>query len=207
MPVPTRQRVAELLSAHARDVGFVDGDLDIEDVTVSKAGSRSVVKVIVDRDAGFELDAIARLSHEISDILDAATEFGDAPYTLEVTTPGIDRPITEPRHWRRARGRMATVVVQGETVVARIGRLVGEDGESAELDLVLGSRSGPYVRTVPLADIESVTVQVEFRKPNPAELELAGGVVPGRFDPTNPPDEPVTADDTDESDDTDDESR
>ncbi|WP_328809697.1 ribosome maturation factor RimP [Rhodococcus sp. NBC_00294] len=204
MPVPSRERVVALLSAHVAGPGFTDGDLDLEDVTVSKAGAHSVVKVIVDRDSGFELDALARLSHEISDILDAATEFGDTAYNLEVTTPGVDRPLTEPRHWRRARGRMVTVVLGDETIDARVGELRTSEGGTTELDLVLRSRTGPTLRTVPLDSVTSATVQVEFKKPNPAELEMAGGVTPGRFDPLNPPEEPVSGD---EDDDTDDESR
>ncbi|WP_328813028.1 ribosome maturation factor RimP [Rhodococcus sp. NBC_00297] len=204
MPVPSRERVVALLSAHVAGPGFTDGDLDLEDVTVSKAGAHSVVKVIVDRDSGFELDALARLSHEISDILDAATEFGDTAYNLEVTTPGVDRPLTEPRHWRRARGRMVTVVLRDETIDARVGELRTSEGGTTELDLVLRSRTGPTLRTVPLDAVTSATVQVEFKKPNPAELEMAGGVTPGRFDPLNPPEEPVSGD---EDDDTDDESR
>lgn len=204
MPVPSRERVVALLSAHVAGPGFTDGDLDLEDVTVSKAGAHSVVKVIVDRDSGFELDALARLSHEISDILDAATEFGDTAYNLEVTTPGVDRPLAEPRHWRRARGRMVTVVLGDETIDARVGELRTSEGGTTELDLVLRSRTGPTLRTVPLDAVTSATVQVEFKKPNPAELEMAGGVTPGRFDPLNPPEEPVSGD---EDDDTDDESR
>ncbi len=204
MPVPSRERVVALLSAHVAGPGFTDGDLDLEDVTVSKAGAHSVVKVTVDRDSGFELDALARLSREISDILDAATEFGDTAYNLEVTTPGVDRPLTEPRHWRRARGRMVTVALGDETIDARVGELRTSEGGTTELDLVLRSRTGPTLRTVPLDAVTSATVQVEFKKPNPAELEMAGGVTPGRFDPLNPPEEPVSGD---EDDDTDDESR
>lgn len=207
MPVPSRERVVELLSAHMQPTGpgFSAGELDLEDVTVSRAGSHSVVKVIVDRDSGFELDALATLSHEVSEILDAATEFGDTAYNLEVTTPGVDRPLTEPRHWRRARGRMVTVTTADETIDGRVGELRPGSSESstdgAELDLVLRSRTGPTVRTLALDEVVSAAVQVEFKKPNPVELEMAGGVAPGRFDPLNPPEEPVTGLDDDDTDD------
>ena len=199
MPIPSREKVVELLSGHAH--GY-----DIEDVTVSRAGSHSVVKVIVDRDEGFELDAIADLSRDISVLLDELDDGGNAAYNLEVTTPGVERPLTEPRHWRRSRGRRASVRLVGtdsadtEQLDARVGALV--DGDSA-VELVLNDKTGPYVRTVSLADIEAAVVEVEFRKPNPRELELTGGVTPGRFDPTNPPAEPE-GDFDDESDDSDD---
>ena len=199
MPVPSRDRVIELISAHAASPGFAEGEFDVEDVTVSRAGSRSVVKIVVDRDAGFELDVLAAISRQISEALDAATEFGDSPYTLEVTTPGIDRPLTEPRHWRRARGRAVTVTLGGETVDGRVGETVdGRVGEArpdaGEIDLVIKSRSGPQVRTVRAADVVSAVVRVEFSPPSPAELELAGGVTPGRYDPLDPPDEPTDLD-------------
>ena len=191
MPVPSRDRVIELISAHAASPGFAEGEFDVEDVTVSRAGSRSVVKIVVDRDAGFELDVLAAISRQISEVLDAATEFGDSPYTLEVTTPGIDRPLTEPRHWRRARGRAVTVALGDETVDGRVGEARPDAGE---IDLVIKSRSGPQLRTVRAADVVSAVVRVEFSPPSPAELELAGGVTPGRYDPLDPPDEPTDLD-------------
>lgn len=205
MPVPSRDRVVELISAHAANPGFAEGEFDVEEVSVSKAGSRSVVKVVVDRDAGFELDVLAAISRQVSEVLDAATEFGDSPYTLEVTTPGIDRPLTDERHWRRARGRAVSVTIGGETVDGRVGELRPEAGE---IDLVIKSRSGPQVRTVPWAEVERAVVRVEFSPPSPAELDLAGGVVPGRYDPLDPPDEPTDLDASDDAsdDDSDDDS-
>jgi ribosome maturation factor RimP len=79
---------------------------DLEDVTVSSAGRRSVVKIIVDRDGGVDLDDVAGISQGCSEALDAANTMGEAAYTLEVTSPGVDRPLTEPRHWRRNVGRL-----------------------------------------------------------------------------------------------------
>ncbi|MGB3771334.1 MAG: ribosome maturation factor RimP [Rhodococcus sp. (in: high G+C Gram-positive bacteria)] len=196
MPVPSRERVVELLSAHAQAPGFGEGAFDVEDVTVSKAGVHSVVKVVVDRDSGFELDALARISHEVSDVLDAATEFGDTAYNLEVTTPGVDRPLTEPRHWRRARGRKVAVTTTDDAFDARVGALTVTGGHT-KLELILPSRSGPTARVVSLDEITSATVQVEFKKPNPVELEMAGGVAPGRFDPLNPPPESPAGDEDD----------
>lgn len=82
---------------------------DLEDVVVTAAGRRSVVRVVVDRDGGIDLDAVADVSRAVSDVLDAADAFGDSAYTLEVTSPGVDRPLTEPRHWRRNVGRLVEV--------------------------------------------------------------------------------------------------
>ena len=80
--------------------------VDLEAVSVSRAGSRSVVRVVVDRDGGLDLDGVAEVSRTVNAALDAV---GDdvihGSFVLEVTTPGVDRPLTEPRHWRRAAGR------------------------------------------------------------------------------------------------------
>lgn len=170
MPVPSRERVIELLADLMPDQGY-----DLEDVTVSKAGSRSVVRVMVDSDSGLDLDDVAELSRQISERLDAATEFGETPYTLEVTSPGIDRPLTEPRHWRRAQGRRVRVEIGDEQVLARVGAL--GDGVVA---LVVPAKGGPVVREVALADVAKAVVQVEFSPPNAQEMELAGGLAAGR---------------------------
>ncbi len=90
MPVPSRERVVELLADPIGREGY-----DLEDVTITLAGRHSSVRVMVDSDSGLELDEVARLSHVISDVFDAASDFGESPYTLEVTSPGIDRPLTE----------------------------------------------------------------------------------------------------------------
>ena len=80
---------------------------DLEELVVTPAGRRSVVRVVVDRDEGVTLDDIAEVSRQVSDVLDQNDDgMGRTPYVLEVTSPGVDRPLTEPRHWRRnARGR------------------------------------------------------------------------------------------------------
>lgn len=179
MPVPTRDKVVELLDEPIRHAGY-----DLEDVEVTLAGKKSIVRVIVDSDAGLALDAIVTLTRLVSEHLDAEKSFGEAPYTLEVTSPGVSRPLTAPRHWRRARGRKveATITVAGsepETVSARVGRLT----DDVAVDLVVPSKSakvGPAIRTVPLADLTGAVVQVEFGRVDPRELELTGGVPSGR---------------------------
>ncbi|MGW0044829.1 ribosome maturation factor RimP [Rhodococcus sp. NPDC003348] len=173
MPVPSRERVIELLSDLVPRQGY-----DLEDVTVTKAGSRSVVRVMVDSDAGLALDDVADLSRLISDRLDGESEFGESPYTLEVTSPGVDRPLTEPRHWRRAQGRRVRVDIGDEKLLARVGVL--GDGVVA---LVVPAKGGPEVREIALADVVKAVVQVEFSAPNAKELELAGGVAAGRAVP------------------------
>ncbi|MCA1007917.1 ribosome maturation factor RimP [Rhodococcus hoagii] len=175
MPVPSRERVIELLADPIAREGY-----DLEDVTITLAGRHSAVRVMVDSDAGLELDEVARLSHVISDAFDAVSDFGESPYTLEVTSPGIDRPLTEERHWRRAQGRKVLVELPEESVTGRVGRLSG-----GGVDIVVKAKGGPVVRRVELEDVRKAVVQVEFSRPDAKELELAGGIPEGRVAPAD----------------------
>jgi ribosome maturation factor RimP len=105
------------------------GGYDLEEVSVTKAGRRSVVRVVIDRDGGVDLDAVADVSRAISVALDTADPLGEQPYVLEVTSPGVDRPLTEPRHWRRNVGRK----VRAGDREGRI-RAVTDDGVTIEVN-------------------------------------------------------------------------
>ncbi|NMM85268.1 ribosome maturation factor RimP [Rhodococcus sp. SRB_17] len=175
MPVPSKDRVIELVSELVQAQGY-----DVEDVVVTQAGKHSAVRIMVDSDSGIELDAAADISRLVSELFDSLEEVGETPYTLEVTSPGIDRPLTLGRHWRRARGRKARIDLADETVVGRIG-LLGDDSVA----VVLNSRGRFTVREIPLADVQKAVVQVEFSKPGEQELELAGGILEGRAVPSD----------------------
>ncbi|WP_280380010.1 ribosome maturation factor RimP [Nocardia wallacei] len=180
MPMPTEERVRQLVAGPVERRGF-----DLEGVSIAATGQARVT-VTVDGDEAIDLDTVAELSAEISELLDTVGDFGETPYLLEVTTPGVDRPLTAPRHWRRARGRKVRVTmrpgVPGPENEHRFDARVGASTDS-EVALVLGGKRKPHRVTVPLADIAEAVVQVEFSAPGAAELELAGGVVPGRPEP------------------------
>lgn len=129
---------------------------DLEDVSVSQAGKRRVVRVIVDADGGVNLDDVATVSRDVAEALDETDVLGGNPYTLEVTSPGVDRPLTLPRHWRRAAGRLVKVsTVEGVSVE---GRVIDADEEKVRLD-VAGEET-----TFLLTAIGAGRVQVEFRR-------------------------------------------
>jgi ribosome maturation factor RimP len=144
MPTISRDRVRSTLSPVVSAAGF-----DLEDVAVTAAGRRSVIRVVVDRDGGVDMDAVAEVARVVSDALDATDVTGDAAYTLEVTSPGVDRPLTEPRHWRRAVGRL---VVAGPVS----GRVVAADDEAVTFDV------DGVEQVLPYADLAPGHVQVEF---------------------------------------------
>lgn len=143
------QQVAELVEPIVRARG-----VDVEFVTIRKAGRRSVVAIAVDTDGGISLDDIAALTPDVSEALDASDVLGETPYTLEVTSPGVHRPLTMPRHWRRAATRLVRVqLADGSTVE---GRLTDSDDERAVLSVDGVSRSIRY------GEVDKAVVQVEF---------------------------------------------
>ncbi|WP_338892784.1 ribosome maturation factor RimP [Rhodococcus sovatensis] len=175
MPVPSKERVIALLSDLIHAQGF-----DLEDVNVVSAGKHSAVRIMVDREQGIDLDTLPILSREISEVFDAVSDFGEAPYTLEVTTPGIDRPLTEERHWRRARGRSVRIELAEEKFDGRIGVLDG-----GVVTIVTRTKGVLATRAVELSSVVKAVVQVEFSRPKVEEMELAGGVVDGRPAPAD----------------------
>ncbi|MDT3443817.1 MULTISPECIES: ribosome maturation factor RimP [unclassified Pseudofrankia] len=157
-----RAAVSERLTPALAEAGF-----DLEDLNLSRAGSRSVLRVAVDRDGGVDLDAVADASRLISDLLDrVADEAGlVGAYVLEVTSPGVDRPLTQPRHWLRARGRLVEASRADGTVV--VGRVLGADDDGVDLAVAAGAaRRGRPVRTqlerLRFADVARAVVQIEF---------------------------------------------
>jgi ribosome maturation factor RimP len=133
---------------------------DLEDVSISKAGQRSILAIAVDRDGGIDLDAVAEASRIISEALDAAEQRLPAAlrgaYTLEVTSRGADTPLTAPRHWRRAIGRL--VESRGTRGVI-VGRVLAADDDGADLDSVKG------VVRIPYPEAGKAVVQLEFTRP------------------------------------------
>ena len=163
---------------------------DLEDVEVTPAGKRKLVRVVVDRDGGVPLDVVADVSRAVSDRLDAADPFGDAPYVLEVSSPGVSRPLTQPRHWRRATGRLVEVVVDGGAAV--VARVLGADEAGVELE---GHGTVAYER------LGTGRVQVEFSRPGHDAEE---GDESSDDDELSEMDELGEDDDLDDSDDSDD---
>lgn len=135
--------------------------LDLEAVEVSNAGRRRVVRVAVDTDGGVDMDAVAEASREVSRLMDEHEPFGEQPYTLEVTSRGVDRPLTAPRHWRRNTGRLVKVVRSGE-LPALTGRVVDHDEDETggvRLDV---EGSGPVA--VAYDEVVKALVQVELNR-------------------------------------------
>lgn len=151
---PDREALLGLLGPVVAELGF-----DLEDIVVTPAGKRRLLRAVVDRDDGVDLDAVAEVSRAVSEALDGAATrdpMGATPYVLEVTSPGVDRPLTEPRHWRRARTRLVAATLTDGSVVE--GRVTAADDEGVTLD-VIGSP-----RRMVWAELGSGRLQVEFKR-------------------------------------------
>jgi len=144
--------LTELLNPAVTRAGFI-----LEDVTVTPVGKRRLVSVVVDcENRNPSLDEVTVVSKEVSSILDSYSLMGDMPFTLEVTTPGVDRPLTELRHWRKNVGRLVKInPVTGEKYVARIIAVNPRD-------VVLESQGKEI--NVPFADITRAQIEVEFNR-------------------------------------------
>lgn len=114
---------AQQLAALLEPVVSASG-MDLENVRITATGRRRLLRVVVDADGGVNLDGITQISRALSAELDAAGAMGETPYTLEVTSPGVDRPLTEPRHWRRAAGRLirTSLTARSQSVTDGRGR-------------------------------------------------------------------------------------
>ncbi len=156
-----RARLTEVIRPVVERAGY-----DLEELTVSRAGRRHLLRITVDADGGVSLDEVADLSRDISAALDTAEEtggdFGSGEYVLEVSSPGVDRPLRHPRHWRRNIGRLVEVPVGDGKVT---GRVVEADETGVVLD-VDGTRHG-----YSYPDLGPGRVQVEFGRVDEAEFD------------------------------------
>lgn len=153
---PDSPRIAAALSDRLAALG-----LDLEAVELTPAGKRRVLRVAVDQDGGVTLDDIAAATRAVSDLLDDSDLMGEAAYTLEVTSRGVDRPLTEPRHWRRNRDRLVKVTLSdGSQVTGRVG---SSDDTGVTLDVSGAARHLAY------DDVTKALVQIEFNRPTSHE--------------------------------------
>ncbi|OBI96882.1 ribosome maturation factor RimP [Mycobacterium alsense] len=172
--LPSQTQVIELLGGE-----FVRAGYEIEDVVIDARARPPRITVIADGDDPLDLDTIATLSRSASALLDGLDSTAQR-YVLEVSSPGVDRPLTTEKHFRRARGRRVEVALSDGS------RLTGRLGEIRDGVLALVVRVGRdlALREIRLADITKAVVQVEFSPPAQAEMELATGAIRGRADAT-----------------------
>lgn len=153
----TAERIEQVLTGPLAELG-----LDVEAVEITPAGKRRVLRVAVDTDGGPTLDDVAAATKVIDQVLEsdgpdgAGDVMGELPYTLEVTSRGVDRPLTLPRHWRRNATRLVKVTLTDDTTLT--GRIGASDDEGASVD-VDGTE-----RRIAYTDVRKALVQIEFNR-------------------------------------------
>jgi ribosome maturation factor RimP len=140
----------------------VTAGLELEEITLSAAGKRRQLMVVVDAADGLGLDAVAGLSRELSQALDASDVMGDTEYVLEVTSPGTDRPLTEPRHFRRNAGRLVKLQLKERGEL--IARIMSVDGTGLDLEVPGVKGRKPKPARADFAEIARARVELEFNR-------------------------------------------
>ncbi len=163
--LPSQTQVIELLDGEFARAGY-----EIEDVVIDTRARPPRITVVADGDTPLDLDTIAVLSRCASTLLDGVQGV-QSRFVLEVSSPGVERPLTSEKHFRRARGRKVEVALaDGSRLAGRLGETCGDT-----VALVVRDDRGRdwTVRTVRLDEIVKAVVQVEFSLPAKRELELA----------------------------------
>ncbi len=167
MAFPTAEKLEELLAPFVAEFG-----LDIEELKANRSGKHSAIVIAVDGDQRPTLEDLEQVSVRLSERLDAleadgTVDLGNTEYRLEVTTPGIDMPLTQPRHYKRNRGRLVQVRTQdGDQVVGHIAAL-NDEADTVAIVVNKGGKGQIKLDTValPLAQVQQAVVQVEFSAP------------------------------------------
>jgi ribosome maturation factor RimP len=149
------EKITELVQPAVEKAGFF-----LEDVHVVSPGKHRIITCIVDGQIPLNLDQVTSVSREISELLDVADFMDESPFTLEVTSPGVDRPLTLLRHWQKNLNRLVKVVKQDGSVVS--GRITTLEESHVLLTEELKGKSKEH--TVQFADIKRATVEIEFNR-------------------------------------------
>jgi len=149
------QSITDLISPAVTEAGFF-----LEEVQIASPGSHRIVTCVVDGPTPLNLDQVTVASRVISELLDTAEFMGDTPFTLEVTSPGVDRPLTQPRHWTKNLTRLINVTLSDGASIT--GRLTEFDEVSAKLVENIKGRIKEH--TVAFADIKRAVVEIEFNR-------------------------------------------
>ncbi len=124
----------------------------LEDITITSAGKRSMLTVIVDADAHLSLDQVTVATKAIGELVEGIQSLGDTPFTLEVTSPGIDRPLTKPRHWRKNIDRLVKIVLQDGKEVKGIIKDASQLSATVDQQVIV------------FTDIKRATLEIEFKQ-------------------------------------------
>ena len=123
----------------------------LEDLSITTAGKHRILTVVIDSEKHLTLDEVTVVTKSLSEIVENLSEIGDLPFTLVVTSPGVERPLTLPRHWKKNLGRLINIVLNDGTLIN------GRIGESTQSEVTVAQKK------INFADIKKATIEIEFK--------------------------------------------
>ncbi len=150
-----KDQISELITPALQKAGYF-----LEDVNLVSPGQHRIVTVIVDGETGLNLDQVTVASKLVSELLDEASFMGETPFTLEVTSPGIDRPLTLPRHFAKNVDRLLKVTKNDGVVLT--GRIRSHTQDDVTLEITEKKEVKEVV--ISLAEIKRAMVEIEFNR-------------------------------------------
>ena len=150
-----KDQISEHITPALHQAGYF-----LEDVNLVSPGQHRIVTVIVDGESALNLDQVTVASKLVSELLDEATFMGETPFTLEVTSPGIDRPLTLPRHFAKNNDRLLKVTKSDGTVIT--GRICGNT--ESDVTLTVTEKKDVKEVVISLSDIKRAQVEIEFNR-------------------------------------------
>jgi len=148
-------QITELITPAVTAQGFF-----LEDVQLVSPGKHRIVTCIVDGEVALNLDQVTSVSRAISELLDESPIMGDLPFTLEVTSPGIDRPLTKPRHFAKNNDRLLKITKNDGVVIT--GRILSNTDN--DVTLAVENKKEVSQVVVALTDIKRAVVEIEFNR-------------------------------------------
>jgi len=142
-----KEEISAVITPALSNLGFY-----LEDLTITSAGRRSMITVIVDGDTHLSLDQVTVATKAISELVENIQSLGQTPFTLEVTSPGLDRPLTKPRHWRKNIDRLVKIVLLDGSEIK--GRIKGATQIAASVD----------EQTVNYSEVKLAILEIEFKQ-------------------------------------------
>ena len=144
-----KEQVAAAITPAIESLGFY-----VEDIAITSAGKRSMLTVIVDGDTHLSLDQVTVATKAISEIVENLPTLGNNPFTLEVTSPGLDRPLTKPRHWQKNKDRLIKIILNDGKEI--MGRIKDSTQSAVTVD----------EQVINFADMKRATLEIEFKQVN-----------------------------------------
>jgi ribosome maturation factor RimP len=144
-----KEQVAAAITPAIESLGFY-----VEDIAITSAGKRSMLTVIVDGDTHLSLDQVTVATKAISEIVENLPTLGNNPFTLEVTSPGLDRPLTKPRHWQKNKDRLIKIILNDGKEIT--GRIKDSTQSAVTVD----------EQVINFADMKRATLEIEFKQAN-----------------------------------------